>query len=160
MAVWEKVHWMLGWPGGLVHDGQTGILALLPENISLPIIVFSEEACTNLHRTYADVIFDLIRSLTTTPIPRTQVAAVVPTLGAKPEIRKDVPVKQPSQLAPGECLIKIICTDVCHSDLHASHGNWPVTAVRPLIGGHEGVRHHRRDWHPYRETLQYKSVSE
>ncbi|KAI6124578.1 chaperonin 10-like protein [Pisolithus croceorrhizus] len=72
-------------------------------------------------------------------IPQTQVAAVVPTVGAKLEIRKDVPVKQPSQLAPGECLVKIISTGVCHTDLHASRGDWPVTAVTPLIGGHEGV---------------------
>lgn len=77
--------------------------------------------------------------MTPIKIPQTQVAAVVPTLGAKPEIRKDIPVKQPSQLAPGECLIKIICTGVCHSDLHTSRGDWPVTAVTPLIGGHEGV---------------------
>ncbi|KAI6029593.1 chaperonin 10-like protein [Pisolithus microcarpus] len=72
--------------------------------------------------------------MTPIKIPQTQVAAV-----PKPEIRKDVPVKQPSQLAPGECLIKIICTGVCHSDLHTSRGDWPVTAVTPLIGGHEGV---------------------
>ncbi|KAI6116169.1 chaperonin 10-like protein [Pisolithus sp. B1] len=77
--------------------------------------------------------------MTPVKIPQTQVAAVVPTLGAKLEIRKDVPVKQPSQLAPGECLVKIICTGVCHTDLHASRGDWPVTAVTPLIGGHEGV---------------------
>lgn len=77
----------------------------------------------------------------TTPvkIPQTQTAAVVPVLGAKPEIRNDVPVRQPSQLAPGECLVKIICTGVCHTDLHACRGDWPIKPVTPLIGGHEGV---------------------
>lgn len=31
------------------------------------------------------------------------------------------------------------CTGVCHTDLHAAMGDWPVPAKTPLIGGHEGV---------------------
>src|ERR1700761_6338679 len=72
-------------------------------------------------------------------IPRTQIAAVVPSIGADIEIRKDHPVTQPSDLAPGECLVKMHVTGVCHTDLHAKQGDWPIQPNTPLIGGHEGV---------------------
>ncbi|KAJ7474384.1 chaperonin 10-like protein [Mycena galericulata] len=72
-------------------------------------------------------------------IPKIQTAAVVPTSGAAGEIRHDYPVKSQAELAPGECLVKLACTGVCHSDLHAARGDWPVPAESPLVGGHEGV---------------------
>ncbi|KAJ7651116.1 hypothetical protein FB45DRAFT_1050917 [Roridomyces roridus] len=74
-------------------------------------------------------------------IPKTQTAAVVPTSGAVNaiEIREDHPVKSQEELLPGECLIKLDCTGVCHTDLHAALGDWPLTAKTPLVGGHEGV---------------------
>lgn len=72
-------------------------------------------------------------------IPKTQTAAVVASAGAPIEIKTDFPVKQANELAPGECLIKLACTGVCHSDLHAKIGDWPLKANTPLVGGHEGV---------------------
>ncbi|KAJ7511646.1 chaperonin 10-like protein [Mycena galericulata] len=72
-------------------------------------------------------------------IPKIQTAAVVPTSGAAIEIRADHPVKTQAELAPGECLIKLACTGVCHTDLHAALGDWPVPPNSPLVGGHEGV---------------------
>ncbi|KAJ7470822.1 chaperonin 10-like protein [Mycena latifolia] len=72
-------------------------------------------------------------------IPKTQIAAVVPSSGADIEMRKDHPVKQQKELAPGECLVKLACTGVCHTDLHAALDDWPVPAKTPLVGGHEGV---------------------
>lgn len=72
-------------------------------------------------------------------IPKTQIAAVVPSHGAALEIKNDHPVKQPSELAPGECLVKLFCTGVCHTDLHASKDDWPLHANTPLVGGHEGI---------------------
>ncbi|OJA11847.1 hypothetical protein AZE42_04070 [Rhizopogon vesiculosus] len=72
-------------------------------------------------------------------IPTTQIAAVVPSQGAALQIKRDYPVKQPSELAPGECLVKLFCTGVCHTDLHASNDDWPLHAKVPLVGGHEGV---------------------
>ncbi|PPQ82177.1 hypothetical protein CVT26_008291 [Gymnopilus dilepis] len=71
-------------------------------------------------------------------IPKTHKAAVVGELGQDVQI-KDVPVKAFEDLAPGECLLKMICTGVCHTDLHAAMGDWPVKPKTPLIGGHEGV---------------------
>ncbi|WVR09361.1 hypothetical protein IAU60_006427 [Kwoniella sp. DSM 27419] len=72
-------------------------------------------------------------------IPQTQTAAVVPSVGSEIEIRKNHPVKQAKDLAPGECLVHISHTGVCHTDLHAKAGDWPIPPMNPLIGGHEGV---------------------
>ncbi|KAA1472083.1 GroES-like protein [Dentipellis sp. KUC8613] len=72
-------------------------------------------------------------------IPKTQKAAVIVDKDAPIQVREDYPVIQPEQLAPGECLVKLDCTGVCHTDLHAAKDDWPLHAIRPLIGGHEGV---------------------
>lgn len=72
-------------------------------------------------------------------IPKTQKAAIVPEQGASIILKDDHPVKQQSDLAPGECLVKLECTGVCHTDLHAALGDWPLKGTTPLIGGHEGV---------------------
>ncbi|EKM48743.1 uncharacterized protein PHACADRAFT_214679 [Phanerochaete carnosa HHB-10118-sp] len=71
-------------------------------------------------------------------IPETMKAAVVDSSDTPLEIR-NVPVPRPESLKPGECLVKLDCTGVCHTDLHAAKGDWPVPAKTPLIGGHEGV---------------------
>jgi propanol-preferring alcohol dehydrogenase len=72
-------------------------------------------------------------------IPTTQIAAVVSGPGKRIEIQRNVRVTQPSELRPGQCLVKLICTGVCHTDLHASRDDWPIKAKTPLIGGHEGI---------------------
>lgn len=72
-------------------------------------------------------------------IPRTQKAAVLTALGAPYILATTHPVKQPAELAPGECLVKLEYSGVCHSDLHIRNGDWAVKAVPPLVGGHEGV---------------------
>lgn len=72
-------------------------------------------------------------------IPKTQKAAVVVSADEPIHIRDNHPVRQPEDLAPGECLVKMHCTGVCHTDLHARKGDWPLAPNRPLIGGHEGV---------------------
>ncbi|KAI9436127.1 GroES-like protein [Russula earlei] len=72
-------------------------------------------------------------------IPRTQTAAVVVSPDAPILVKDDYPVKQPGELAPGECLVKLHCTGVCHTDLHARKSDWPFAHKLPLIGGHEGV---------------------
>lgn len=62
-------------------------------------------------------------------------AAVVNQFNSKLEI-KDVP--KPT-LEAGEILVKIEACGVCHTDLHAAQGDWPVKPKLPLIPGHEGV---------------------
>ncbi|HUX70419.1 MAG TPA: alcohol dehydrogenase AdhP [Cellulomonadaceae bacterium] len=62
-------------------------------------------------------------------------AAVVHQLGAGLTV-EDVPVPQPG---PGQALVKLISSGVCHTDLHAVQGDWPVKPNPPFIPGHEGV---------------------
>ena len=62
-------------------------------------------------------------------------AAVVPTLGAPLEIR-DIPVPEPG---PGQVLVRIETCGLCHTDIHAARGEWPVKPKDQLIPGHEGV---------------------
>ena len=42
-------------------------------------------------------------------------------------------------VGPGQILVKVAACGVCHTDLHATDGDWPVKATLPLIPGHEGV---------------------
>jgi len=38
-----------------------------------------------------------------------------------------------------EVLVRIETSGLCHTDIHAAHGDWPVKPKLPLIPGHEGV---------------------
>jgi alcohol dehydrogenase, propanol-preferring len=69
----------------------------------------------------------------------TMKAAVVRNFGS-PLAIEDVPVPQPG---PGEVLVKVKACGVCHTDLHAASGDWPVKPVPPFIPGHEADRHRR-----------------
>lgn len=62
-------------------------------------------------------------------------AAVVHAFG-QPLTIDELPVPQPG---PGEILVKIEASGVCHTDLHAARGDWPVKPTLPFIPGHEGV---------------------
>lgn len=65
----------------------------------------------------------------------TMKAAVVKQFG-KPLTIEDVPVPQPG---PGEVLVRVKACGVCHTDLHAASGDWPVKPVPPFIPGHEAA---------------------
>lgn len=39
----------------------------------------------------------------------------------------------------GEVIIEVETCGLCHTDIHAVHGDWPVKPKMPLIPGHEGV---------------------
>lgn len=41
--------------------------------------------------------------------------------------------------APGEVLVQVRASGVCHTDLHAADGDWPVKPALPFIPGHEGA---------------------
>lgn len=41
----------------------------------------------------------------------------------------------------GQVLVKLAACGVCHTDLHAADGDWPVKPPLPFIPGHEGVGH-------------------
>lgn len=62
-------------------------------------------------------------------------AAVIREFGKALQI-EEVEVKRPGK---NEVLVKVIASGVCHTDLHAIEGDWPVKPKMPLIPGHEGV---------------------
>jgi propanol-preferring alcohol dehydrogenase len=66
---------------------------------------------------------------------KTMKAAVVHAFG-KPLVIEDVPMPVPG---PGEILVKVKACGVCHTDLHAASGDWPVKPVPPFIPGHEAA---------------------
>ncbi len=66
---------------------------------------------------------------------RTMRAAVVRAFGQRLAI-EEVPIPTPG---PGEVLVKIMASGVCHTDLHAADGDWPVKPTLPFIPGHEGA---------------------
>jgi propanol-preferring alcohol dehydrogenase len=62
-------------------------------------------------------------------------AAVVEQFGKPLGVREwDVPSP-----GAGEILIKTEACGVCHTDLHAAHGDWPVKPTLPFIPGHEAI---------------------
>jgi propanol-preferring alcohol dehydrogenase len=68
-------------------------------------------------------------------LPKTMKAAVVREFG-KPLSIEEMPVKRPGR---NELLVKVVASGVCHTDLHAANGDWPVKPKLPLIPGHEGL---------------------
>lgn len=62
-------------------------------------------------------------------------AAVVEAFG-KPLTLREMPM--PSA-GPGQILVKTEACGVCHTDLHAARGDWPVKPTPPFIPGHEGI---------------------
>lgn len=49
---------------------------------------------------------------------------------------KKIPVGKPG---PDEVLVNVKFSGVCHTDLHAKNGDWPLPVKFPLVGGHEGA---------------------
>lgn len=68
-------------------------------------------------------------------LPKIMKAAVAKEFG-KPLQIDEMPVKRPGE---NEILVKVMSSGVCHTDLHAIDGDWPVKPKLPLIPGHEGV---------------------
>nr|WP_116608867.1 zinc-dependent alcohol dehydrogenase [uncultured Albidiferax sp.] len=66
---------------------------------------------------------------------RTMKAAVVHAFGQPLQI-EEVPLPE---VAAGQVLVKVVASGVCHTDLHAAEGDWPVKPTLPFIPGHEGV---------------------
>ena len=62
-------------------------------------------------------------------------AAVARAFGA-PLAIEELPVPSPG---PGEVLVRIVATGVCHTDLHAADGDWPAKPPLPFVPGHEGA---------------------
>jgi propanol-preferring alcohol dehydrogenase len=66
---------------------------------------------------------------------RTMQAAVVEQFGQPLVLREwDIPT-----VGPGQILVKTEACGVCHTDLHAARGDWPLKPALPFIPGHEGI---------------------
>ena len=86
-------------------------------------------------------------------IPEEQWACVIEQTGGPIDYKK-IPVRKPG---PDEVLVNIKYSGVCHTDLHAVNGDWPLVRLPlclptittyanhtqatklPLVGGHEGA---------------------
>lgn len=68
-------------------------------------------------------------------LPEKMKAAVVHAFGEPLQI-EDKEVERPG---PDEILVQVVASGVCHTDLHAAEGDWPVKPKLPLVPGHEGV---------------------
>jgi propanol-preferring alcohol dehydrogenase len=62
-------------------------------------------------------------------------AAVVTDFHSPLEIQ-NLPIPEPG---PGEVLVRLETSGLCHTDIHAAHGDWPVKPTPPFIPGHEGI---------------------
>ncbi len=62
-------------------------------------------------------------------------AAVVEQFG-QPLVLKELAIPEPG---PGQILVKTEACGVCHTDLHALEGDWPLKPTLPFIPGHEAV---------------------
>ncbi|KAI1432721.1 dehydrogenase-like protein [Xylaria sp. CBS 124048] len=68
-------------------------------------------------------------------IPNEQWAQILEKKGGNISYKK-IAVPEPG---PDEVLINIKYSGVCHTDLHALKGDWPLPTKLPLVGGHEGA---------------------
>lgn len=66
---------------------------------------------------------------------RRMMAAVVRQFGT-PLALEELEIPTPG---PGQILVKYEATGVCHTDLHAANGDWPVKPKPPFVPGHEGT---------------------
>ncbi|MFJ2717922.1 zinc-dependent alcohol dehydrogenase [Streptomyces sp. NPDC087437] len=62
-------------------------------------------------------------------------AAVVRTFG-EPLVVEERPDPEPG---PGQVRVRVEACGLCHTDIHAAHGDWPVKPNPPFVPGHEGV---------------------
>jgi propanol-preferring alcohol dehydrogenase len=71
------------------------------------------------------------------PTPRTKTmrAVVVRAFDQRPLV-EEVPKPVPGT---GEIIVRIEASGLCHTDIHAARGEWPVKPKLPFTPGHEGV---------------------
>jgi propanol-preferring alcohol dehydrogenase len=68
-------------------------------------------------------------------MPNKMQAAVVTAFGQPLALRQwDIPTP-----GPGQILVKTEACGVCHTDLHAANGDWPLKPTPPFIPGHEAI---------------------
>src|SRR5687768_6384924 len=69
------------------------------------------------------------------PLTEVYRAAVVHEFGSPLSVEEVAP----AALAAGQVRVRVEATGLCHTDIHAAHGDWPVKPSPPFVPGHEGV---------------------
>ena len=54
----------------------------------------------------------------------------------EPLVIEERPIPEPG---PGQVVVQVEASGLCHTDIHAAHGDWPVRPTPPFVPGHEGV---------------------
>ena len=72
---------------------------------------------------------------TTEAASTTYRAAVVHDFGSPLTVEQ---VSMP-ELGPGQVRVKVEACGLCHTDIHAANGDWPIKPTPPFTPGHEGV---------------------
>src|SRR5438552_1980586 len=62
--------------------------------------------------------------------------AAVVTDFTKPLEVQELPTPEPG---PGQLLVRVEASGLCHTDIHAARGDWPVKPNPPFVPGHEGI---------------------
>jgi propanol-preferring alcohol dehydrogenase len=62
--------------------------------------------------------------------------AAVVTAHDRPLTVEDREIPMPGA---GEILVRMETSGLCHTDIHAAHGDWPIKPHLPFVPGHEGI---------------------
>lgn len=68
-------------------------------------------------------------------VPATYHAAVVSGFD-RPLVLEEVTTRA---LELGQIRVKVEACGLCHTDIHAAHGDWPIKPSPPFVPGHEGI---------------------
>jgi propanol-preferring alcohol dehydrogenase len=73
--------------------------------------------------------------------PLRETAATTMKAAVVEDFEKPLAVKQvPKPIAgANEIVVRIETSGLCHTDIHAAHGDWPVKPTPPFTPGHEGI---------------------
>ena len=73
--------------------------------------------------------------------PKTRSAVATMTAAVVHDFQQPLKVEKVHKPIPGEgqALVRIEASGLCHTDIHAAHGDWPVKPTPPFTPGHEGV---------------------
>ena len=73
---------------------------------------------------------------TVDPMPTSTMRAIAKLSPGPGLSLTEVPVPVPGA---GQIVVSIVASGVCHTDLHAARGDWPLKPTLPFIPGHEAI---------------------
>src|SRR4051794_15296910 len=78
---------------------------------------------------------------TVSPITAEPTSTVTYKAAVVHDFSSELAIEQVPQvpLLDGQIRVKVEATGLCHTDIHAAHGDWPVKPSPPFVPGHEGV---------------------